>query len=85
MEIVIFPTQKDNYSYILIDESKETVVVDPHDPERLSSELKKRNLKLKAILSTHHHHDHAGKNSEMLKLFPGIEIYGQAFSRIFGF
>lgn len=33
-------------------------------------------LQLTSILTTHHHNDHCGGNSQMLSHFPGIKVFG---------
>jgi len=70
-----------NYAYLISDESsKEAVIVDPaHPPEvipALKSQLDEGKIKLTAILNTHHHHDHAGGNDEILKEFDNLAIIG---------
>ena len=66
MKIEIIPCLKDNYSYIIIDESnKKTCVIDPSESKPIIDFLEKNNLKLNWILNTHHHYDHVGGNSEL--------------------
>ena len=70
MNIEIIPCLKDNYSYIIIDESnKKTCVVDPSESKPIIDFLEKNNLKLNWILNTHHHYDHVGGNSELKKKY----------------
>jgi hydroxyacylglutathione hydrolase len=60
----------DNYIW-LIESPKaasQMVAVDPGDAEPVIEELKRRNLKLAAILLTHHHSDHIGGVSGLLRL-----------------
>jgi len=78
MKIVTVPVLKDNFSYIIIDEeSKTAVVVDPAEAEKVSKAVKEAGIsKLEAVLTTHHHGDHAGGNKEMTQLYNGIKIYG---------
>uniref|UniRef100_A0A669DI85 Hydroxyacylglutathione hydrolase, mitochondrial n=1 Tax=Oreochromis niloticus TaxID=8128 RepID=A0A669DI85_ORENI len=38
--------------------------------------VRKHGVKLTTVLTTHHHWDHAGGNEKMLKLMPGLKVYG---------
>ncbi|PGH34955.1 hydroxyacylglutathione hydrolase [[Emmonsia] crescens] len=70
-----------NYAYIISDEaSKDAMVVDPaHPPEVipvLKSHIDSGKINLKAIINTHHHHDHAGGNDGILKQFGKLPVIG---------
>ncbi|KAJ4405780.1 Cytoplasmic glyoxalase II [Didymella pomorum] len=60
-----------NYAYLVSDDkTKEAVIIDPASPNEVLPALKKatdEGLKLSKIINTHHHHDHAGGNKEILK------------------
>ncbi|KAI9667476.1 MAG: Cytoplasmic glyoxalase II [Bathelium mastoideum] len=61
-----------NYAYLVVDDgSKEAVIIDPASPPEVLPVLKDHtasgSIKLGSIINTHHHHDHAGGNSEILK------------------
>ncbi|KAI4724268.1 hypothetical protein E4T49_07994 [Aureobasidium sp. EXF-10728] len=64
-----------NYAYLVVDDkSKDAVIIDPANPSEVLPVLKKQvdsgAINLKNIINTHHHHDHAGGNVEMLKTYP---------------
>ncbi len=70
------PIWEDNYIYILHESTgNKTAVIDPGSAEAVQSFLKKQNLKLNCILTTHHHFDHTGGNLK-LKEFWSCPIYG---------
>jgi hydroxyacylglutathione hydrolase len=73
----------DNYIW-LIESPKapaQVVAVDPGDAEPVIAELRRRNLKLAAILLTHHHPDHIGGVPELLRL-GNIPVIGPEDQRI---
>ena len=76
MQIKIIPCLKDNYSYLIIDESNNfACVIDPGESQPVINYLENNNIKLKYILNTHHHYDHIGGNKELKKKF-GSTILG---------
>ncbi|GAV03270.1 hypothetical protein RvY_13718 [Ramazzottius varieornatus] len=75
--VTILPALDDNFMYVITDTAtKEAAVVDPADPENVKSELDKNGQKLKAILTTHHHWDHACGNGKVQATYPGIQVVG---------
>lgn len=61
-----------NYAYLVTDSaSKDSVIIDPANPPEVLPVLKDQtssgSINLKQIINTHHHHDHAGGNAELLK------------------
>tara|TARA_B100001093_G_scaffold351427_1_gene335925 strand:- start:492 stop:1211 length:720 start_codon:yes stop_codon:yes gene_type:complete len=76
MRIEIIPCLKDNYSYLIIDESNNyACVVDPGESDPIINFVEKNDIKLKYILNTHHHFDHIGGNAKLKKKF-GSAILG---------
>ena len=68
--VIRIPQLKDNYSYIIKDnETNEVVIVDPANATTILDHLKKNNLKLIAILITHHHADHTMGINDLLSYF----------------
>ena len=69
MQIKIIKCLQDNYSYLIIDNNKNTCVVDPSESDPIINFLEENNLNLKFILNTHHHYDHVGGNKELKKKY----------------
>ena len=68
MRIQIIKCLEDNFSYLVIDETKNIAcVVDPSEARPIVEYVEKKNIKLKYILNTHHHYDHIGGNEELKK------------------
>lgn len=77
MRVVVVPVLSDNYAYLLIDDSKKIAAcVDPAEAHLVLAKAKEEGVQIVAVLTTHHHYDHAGGNEEMAKQVPGIRIYG---------
>lgn len=74
MHIHPIPFFKDNYIWVIHNE-RDAVVVDPGIAFPVIEYLRRKKLQLRAILITHHHHDHTGGNAELLKSF-AIPVYG---------
>ncbi len=68
------PAFQDNYFWLLV-RGDEAVVVDPGDAGPVEAELSKRQLKLSAILITHHHPDHIGGLDALLSKH-SVPVYG---------
>jgi hydroxyacylglutathione hydrolase len=77
MKIVPVPVRSDNYAYLLVDDAtRKAAAVDPYDVPKVKAAAEKEGVELIAVLTTHHHHDHAGGNAEFAKSYPGVPIYG---------
>ncbi|XP_016157272.1 PREDICTED: hydroxyacylglutathione hydrolase-like protein [Ficedula albicollis] len=60
MKVKVISVLEDNYMYLVIEEStREAVAVDAAVPKRLLEIVRKEDVVLRAILTTHHHWDHA--------------------------
>lgn len=76
LKISPLPIFKDNYVWILANESaREVACVDPGSDTELLNYLEQQDKKLAYILITHHHMDHIG-GVENLKKQTGAIIYG---------
>ena len=70
MKIEIIKCLKDNYAYLIIDETKQNAcVVDPSEAKPVINYIEKNKINLKYILNTHHHYDHVGGNVELKKKY----------------
>ncbi|KAJ0058116.1 hypothetical protein NL108_007405, partial [Boleophthalmus pectinirostris] len=77
MKVELIPALSDNYMYLLIDpDTREAAIVDPAEPIKVVEAVRKHGVKLTTVLTTHHHWDHAGGNEKMVKLMPGLRVYG---------
>ena len=70
MKIEIIKCLKDNYSYLVIDETtKIACVIDPSEAKPIIDVIEQKKINLKYILNTHHHYDHVGGNLELKKRY----------------
>ncbi|XP_048817482.1 hydroxyacylglutathione hydrolase-like protein isoform X3 [Lagopus muta] len=77
MKVKVISVLEDNYMYLVIEEStRDAVAVDAAVPKRLLEIVRKEDVVLRAVLSTHHHWDHARGNEELVRLCPGLRVYG---------
>ena len=76
MRIEIISCLKDNYSYLIIDDSNNSAcVVDPSESKPIINFLENKNIELRYILNTHHHYDHIGGNKDLKKKY-GSKVIG---------
>ena len=64
----------DNYIW-LVTTNEGSIVIDPGESHNILSYLDDNQLKLEAILITHHHFDHTGGIKDIKSLYP-VEVYG---------
>lgn len=79
-DIVALPAFSDNYIWVLHD-ATHAVVIDPGEAEPVLDFLGRANLRLAAILNTHHHADHVGGNAALLAKHP-VPVFGPRDERI---
>ncbi len=78
------PAFSDNYIWVIQrDGTNHCVVVDPGDADPVLDTLSSRNLRLDAILITHHHGDHVGGVKRLLD-HAEVAVYGPARESIPG-
>lgn len=67
MRVVAIPQLVDNYAYLVIDASTgHAAAVDVAEAEPILAAARREQVTLDAILSTHHHFDHVGGNSDLV-------------------
>jgi len=76
-----------NYAYLVTDsKTKEATIIDPANPPEvlpvLKQEVENGNIKLKSIINTHHHRDHAGGNADLLKHYSLPVIGGKDCDKV---
>lgn len=83
MTIVALPVFKDNYVWLIINETKhELTCIDPGEATAVLTYAKQNYLSIRNILITHHHDDHCGGVLELRQHFPKLTVYGPADARI---
>jgi len=76
MKVVQIPLLRDNYGYLIVcEETNEAAIIDPSEAEPVLRKTKEEDVKLTAILNTHHHRDHTGGNPGLLQHM-ALEVYG---------
>jgi hydroxyacylglutathione hydrolase len=82
MQVIRLPVLSDNYIFLLHDRQQNiAAVIDPAEAQPVLEELRKLQAELVAIFNTHHHGDHVGGNTELMKVFPEVRVYGGAEDR----
>ncbi len=74
-KIITVPTLFDNYSYLIIDQTGQTAIVDCPDADPILQIIEKEHLTPIAILNTHHHADHVAGNEDLLS-YQKMPVYG---------
>lgn len=75
------PALQDNYIWLLADECSNAFVVDPGEAPPVLAALEREQLRLRAVLLTHHHPDHVG-GVEQLCRDAQIEVFAPHDARI---
>lgn len=70
MNLISIPAFQDNYIWVLTDEAKRCIIVDPGEAEPVLKAIQEHQWQPEAILLTHHHHDHVGGVGALRAKFP---------------
>lgn len=70
------PCLRDNYAYLIADEAGDAWMVDPSEPGPPLALLRRRGLRLRGILATHHHMDHVGGISALVDQYRDAWVAG---------
>ncbi|XGC79521.1 hydroxyacylglutathione hydrolase [Bdellovibrio bacteriovorus] len=68
--VELIPIFEDNYVFALINEQGHVVLVDPGESTPVEKFLEHNDYDICGILLTHHHNDHIGGVTELIKTFP---------------
>ncbi len=76
LSVKSIPVMNDNYIWLVHNNDKHCVVVDPGVSQPVIEHIENNQLTLDAIIVTHHHYDHIDGIPDLLKRFPNIQIIG---------
>jgi hydroxyacylglutathione hydrolase len=82
MPLQALPAFADNYIWVLSDDARRAVVVDPGEAAPVLAAAEAQGLQPIAILLTHHHADHIGGTAELLRRWPGLPVFAPDDDRI---
>ncbi len=78
LKIYTLNVLKDNFVYVIANSNNQSVVVDPGDAKPVENFLDERQLKLIAILCTHHHADHVNGVASLVNRYNCV-VYGSRY------
>ena len=75
MKVEIINQLKDNYSFVLYNDTLKSCVIDPADSNPILNFALENNLTIEDIFITHHHKDHTSGVKGILNAFPKVNIH----------
>lgn len=75
---------QDNYIWVLSQQNGDCLIVDPGEAAPVLAAIAEHRWQPKAILLTHHHHDHVGGVPALLEKYPHLTVYGPEETRTKG-
>lgn len=78
MNLISIPAFQDNYIWVLVDDDRRCIIVDPGESTPILQAIQQNGWQPEAILLTHHHNDHVGGVPELRAQFPHLVVYGPA-------
>ncbi len=75
MKVEIINQLKDNYSFVLYNDTLKSCVIDPADSNPIINFTLENNLTIEDIFITHHHKDHTSGVKGILNAFPEVNIH----------
>jgi len=76
LKVIAIPCRADNYTYLVLsDDEKKAILIDCADHIKTLEILDQLNINLKAILITHHHHDHVDGIDKIASIHAEAQIY----------
>lgn len=73
-----------SFNQIIDNTTKEAAIVDPVDPVRVLITAADQAVKLKMVLTTHHHWDHAGGNEKLVEKFSASHNNTSGALKVYG-
>ena len=78
MNLISIPVFQDNYIWVLVDDDRRCIIVDPGESAPVLQAIEENGWHPQAILLTHHHNDHVGGVPDLVAAFPHLVVYGPA-------
>jgi hydroxyacylglutathione hydrolase len=75
MKVEIINQLKDNYCFVLYNDTLKSCVIDPADSNPILNFALENNLTIEDIFITHHHKDHTSGVKGILNAFPEVNIH----------
>ncbi|MDK9355782.1 hydroxyacylglutathione hydrolase [Lelliottia sp. V106_10] len=76
MNLISIPAFQDNYIWVLVDDDRRCIIVDPGEAAPVLTAIEENGWQPEAILLTHHHNDHVGGVMALRAKFPHLVVYG---------